>query len=326
MPELHEQTSRLRPTVQTALWFILIFCLLVRFGSLTKPLVFAYLVYLPGGLFGILLVALLLAHLPLQRKATRIEATLAVISTVLAAVGLMGWRLSLIAPQAGVPEMRVVTMNIDGYHGEFDVAIEALGTQAPQVVCFQEIFLQEQLQALKEALPNHRFSTGGDEAFDPYLLQGVFLAYPESWQLLAEEHFHLGVALHLLSDWGPVWFVSLHGDKKLGLTPSYFSTTLTLQQRQLSELRATVPLKGASVVLGGDFNATSATPMMRSLKQDLQDSFEHAGRGFGYTFPSWLPIWRIDYLLSSPDWRPVSHKRFAVGSDHLALRVDYQRR
>lgn len=77
-------------------------------------------------------------------------------------------------------------------------------------------------------------------------------------------------------------------------------------------------------ILVGDFNSPPASRMHRDLATLMQDSWQSAGLGFGLTYRSDYPLWRIDYLWASPQFQVascevVSHRL----SDHKPLRGSF---
>lgn len=82
------------------------------------------------------------------------------------------------------------------------------------------------------------------------------------------------------------------------------------------------------LVLCGDLNAFPRSALLARLGRDLCDGFalapERDGRA---TFPSTLPLFRLDYVLTSPELRlrsaRVERTRLArVASDHLPLALE----
>ncbi len=61
------------------------------------------------------------------------------------------------------------------------------------------------------------------------------------------------------------------------------------------------------VILCGDFNDTPASYTYRTVKGDLTDGFRDCGFGFGYTFRQLKRIFRIDYIIYSPDFKGVTY-------------------
>jgi endonuclease/exonuclease/phosphatase family metal-dependent hydrolase len=96
---------------------------------------------------------------------------------------------------------------------------------------------------------------------------------------------------------------------------------------QAQAIRQLIGTPQDSVILLGDLNATPDAPEIRTLVEDLVDSWEEAGVGVGYTIPSENPNRRIDYILQSSD---VVARTVAVvtsplavsASDHLPVVAD----
>jgi endonuclease/exonuclease/phosphatase family metal-dependent hydrolase len=85
---------------------------------------------------------------------------------------------------------------------------------------------------------------------------------------------------------------------------------------------------GEHVLLLGDFNVSEREPAYQDLAAGLQDAYLAAGAGAGATWgpgnwaSKWMPLLRIDYLLSSPTVVPLSTGTDCTyrGSDHCILR------
>jgi endonuclease/exonuclease/phosphatase family metal-dependent hydrolase len=77
------------------------------------------------------------------------------------------------------------------------------------------------------------------------------------------------------------------------------------------------------IVVCGDFNATSLSPVYRALSRGLRDVRAGARRAIG-TWPSARPLLRIDHMFVSPEFRVLScgvtqTAESRVASDHLPL-------
>jgi endonuclease/exonuclease/phosphatase (EEP) superfamily protein YafD len=103
----------------------------------------------------------------------------------------------------------------------------------------------------------------------------------------------------------------------------------------IAHVRALVePLlrQGESLVLMGDFNVTEREPAYRELTAGLQDAHRRAGFGSGHTWrPEWMAnlpfgLLRIDYLLSTPDLRPLHASADCTprGSDHCIVQAEFE--
>jgi endonuclease/exonuclease/phosphatase family metal-dependent hydrolase len=59
------------------------------------------------------------------------------------------------------------------------------------------------------------------------------------------------------------------------------------------------------VILSGDFNSTPDSWIYRRLSDGFQDAFRVAGSGWGATYHSALPAFRIDFVLLGPEFEVV---------------------
>lgn len=81
--------------------------------------------------------------------------------------------------------------------------------------------------------------------------------------------------------------------------------------------RETLPL-----IVCGDFNSTPHGWVYRHLSQGLTDVYRAVGRGWGGTYHARTPFVRIDFVLVSPAWRPLTAEVLATDlSDHRPLLV-----
>jgi endonuclease/exonuclease/phosphatase family metal-dependent hydrolase len=80
------------------------------------------------------------------------------------------------------------------------------------------------------------------------------------------------------------------------------------------------------VIVCGDFNETPYSYLYGRLSKRLMNSFEKAGKGFGFTFRNLPYFIRIDNLFFDPDKIGLTHfetDRSANFSDHRPLVADY---
>lgn len=84
---------------------------------------------------------------------------------------------------------------------------------------------------------------------------------------------------------------------------------------------------GRPIILAGDFNAPAGDAVFRMLRPRLRDAFAEAGRGWGNTWSSNLPLVRIDQVWISREWRAVNVVTHRAGpSDHRMVLCDLERR
>ncbi|MEV0647602.1 endonuclease/exonuclease/phosphatase family protein [Phytomonospora sp. NPDC050363] len=80
-------------------------------------------------------------------------------------------------------------------------------------------------------------------------------------------------------------------------------------------------------LLTGDLNATADKPEIQILTDVYADSWPAVGEGPGYTYDALNPTARIDFVLATPDVKPVSARvvtEHAEASDHLAVVAEYR--
>jgi endonuclease/exonuclease/phosphatase family metal-dependent hydrolase len=76
------------------------------------------------------------------------------------------------------------------------------------------------------------------------------------------------------------------------------------------------------VIVLGDLNSTPHNWVMGRITDKLRDTFDEAGNGWGMTYHTRFPIFRIDYVLVSDEFEVVSADVIdAYLSDHLPLVV-----
>jgi endonuclease/exonuclease/phosphatase (EEP) superfamily protein YafD len=100
-----------------------------------------------------------------------------------------------------------------------------------------------------------------------------------------------------------------------------------LRETQVQDFAQAASREKLPVVIAGDTNLPGLSWILNRYLSSYQDAFEHAGRGFGYTFPAGEAWMRIDRVMATGDLRFVG---FEVGrsmaSDHHCVVADLQRR
>ena len=98
------------------------------------------------------------------------------------------------------------------------------------------------------------------------------------------------------------------------------------EMREVVGVMDAVPA-GTPIILAGDFNAPAGDAVFSLLRPRLRDAFGEAGRGWGSTWSSKLPLVRIDQVWISKEWRAVNVvARWAGPSDHRMVVCDLERR
>lgn len=106
--------------------------------------------------------------------------------------------------------------------------------------------------------------------------------------------------------------------------PGVMRGSAQARMEQTREVLAAANRLEGPVLLAGDFNNPPAGKVYAMLQERFKDSHRRAGWGWGYTFPSALPVWRIDYIFYDSWWNIVrTEVGGAPGSDHRPLFAEF---
>lgn len=98
-----------------------------------------------------------------------------------------------------------------------------------------------------------------------------------------------------------------------------------LRAEEASALREHLDVEELPHVVCGDFNTTSNQWAYHHVTDNLQDTFELAGEGWGKTYHARLPVVRIDYVFASQDWNVITSDVLTTGaSDHRAVLAELE--
>lgn len=103
--------------------------------------------------------------------------------------------------------------------------------------------------------------------------------------------------------------------------PEYLQRTADVRKEQ-SDVLDDILKDGKPTIMAGDFNTPPGSRVHKGFGKYLRDCFDSRGIGFGMTFSSWKPEWRIDYIYVSNDFA-VKRCRIIKSktSDHLPVEV-----
>lgn len=98
-----------------------------------------------------------------------------------------------------------------------------------------------------------------------------------------------------------------------------------LRQKELKKLLSIIEQSPYPIVLCGDFNEVPYSYAYHEIRQRLNNSFEEAGSGFGFTYSSQLPLLRIDNQFTSKELTTVKFEVLdsIYYTDHLPLLGHY---
>lgn len=89
--------------------------------------------------------------------------------------------------------------------------------------------------------------------------------------------------------------------KALRNLPVYLETLSIIPRSRKAQADDLAKFLGTSpgpLIVAGDFNSPPGNYVYRIMTSYLADSFKEGGRGYGFTFTSRLPLWRIDYIFA----------------------------
>ncbi|WP_294139782.1 endonuclease/exonuclease/phosphatase family protein [uncultured Sanguibacteroides sp.] len=90
-----------------------------------------------------------------------------------------------------------------------------------------------------------------------------------------------------------------------------------IRAQQAEQLRSIIDTTRFPVIVCGDFNDPPTSYVYHKIKGDLKDSFITSGNGYGYTYRNLCKLFRIDYVLYSPEIQGTSYRSPSLPwSDH----------
>jgi vancomycin resistance protein VanJ len=90
--------------------------------------------------------------------------------------------------------------------------------------------------------------------------------------------------------------------------------------RQIAGVAEAARASRNAVIIAGDTNLPRLSRVFGEHLSSFQDSFEQAGRGFGYSFPASHPWMRIDRILTNGRLRPLaSDVGRTIAAEHLCV-------
>lgn len=208
--------------------------------------------------------------------------------------------------------LRVGTWNVHGLRGGVEAVAEVVRREGIQILLVQESGPRRALRALGDALG---MAVASDSTVWPRRrVRNAVLARPE-----------MGLRSHRLVRFADGTWLAPRGALLAGLdgltaVSVHLGLSSAERRSHASQLLAALPGDDA-VLVGGDLNAHPDDPATILLAERCPDVWPIAGEGSGLTMPASAPTARIDYLLASPDLRPVRAWTAgdATASDHLLV-------
>lgn len=97
------------------------------------------------------------------------------------------------------------------------------------------------------------------------------------------------------------------------------------RSRQAEALRGHIDDTHYPVVVMGDFNDTPMSYSVNLIRKGLKNTFREKGRGWGVTHYEMLPLFQIDYILCSPQFKVENYQIIKKElSDHYPIFADIE--
>ncbi|MGC9318268.1 MAG: endonuclease/exonuclease/phosphatase family protein [Armatimonadota bacterium] len=221
------------------------------------------------------------------------------------------------APQ-GRHIVRVVTWNVHGRTEDQETIRERILDWDCDVICLQEA----RRKVFDDLLPGYQDATARDlRVFVRGRIRDREVIRTEKHQvhpLLRVDAEIEGHPLTIITVHLPRVRRSRRMPRELGPLTEYLREAGEVREEKFARLLEALP-DGRPLVVAGDMNTPPTSRHWRRLSERLTDTFEAAGRGFGFTFV-WrgkLPMLRIDYVWTGGGVTPVRCWVHAEGpSDH----------
>lgn len=254
---------------------------------------------------------------------------------------------------------KVMTYNVRGFYGENGLSsvgdvLQLIGDHNPDIICLQEFNARLAGQSDEFALLDEKYESavfGRTQV--PDSLYGAPLVILSKYRILRS-----GV---VLTPGTSVWADLLIGDDTIRVFNNHLRSTAikaadneyitnrdfisdTAREVKIrsivSRLRENSILRAAQVdsiadviadararcIVCGDFNDTPMSYVYRTMAGGLNDAFSKSGSGYSHTFRGFFNTLRIDYVLCSDSFDPVSYEVPQVEySDHLPVVVRLQK-
>lgn len=260
------------------------------------------------------------------------------VSLVLVSVALMGFRLPIwrTGVEPGIA-LRVMTYNVHhGAKGLDNIAHTVRGL-SPDIICLQEANpgswnsdLPKQMDSLMPGWHVARFRELATLSRYPIVSQRVHRMQPETGRVVLETVMDVeGRRLVVLNAHLSTSTTGSLVHRSVGLS-RYMANAVATRSFQVAAIGRVVSDTKGAVIVTGDLNNPPRGVLYHRMLRRLGDAFGLGGLGFGYTYPTRMPVLRVDYVfvneklgvrrcfvpdVRSSDHRPVVADLIILGSD-----------
>ena len=301
--------------------------------------------YLPYALFGLPLPFVVLAAWLNRMRSLAWAQAIALLLLVFPIMGfVLPWPSSA---DANAPKIRIVSLNVNAGRAGVGKIVDAIASYSPDVVLLQELASSDDfVTALRARYPT--VSASGQFALATRFPL-VRVVEPEKLPYYGQLRSPRFIEYVLDTTLGTIPFFNVHpvsprdglatlrgegltreiGTGRLleGTRAHTLEVNAALRTVQIEAAARAASLGPGPVVVAGDTNLPTLSPLLCGIFGEYDDAFRKAGWGFGYTFPTnkWRAWMRIDRILARG---PVRFVHFEVGrpvvSDHHFIVADLQ--
>ena len=212
----------------------------------------------------------------------------------------------------GASGFSVVTLNVDSWYGDLGQVDSYLRRASPELCLLQEVWEQRHFRRLLSGTTGYHY------------LRQDGVKYPELYILSRNpiRRVELPAAVNGMAGFTrigetEVLVVNLH---RMRLRDDHHQT-LTQSRGQVAVLLKALEAQNGPVIIGGDLNLPPNSLACRQLASRFRDTYQEEGSGLGWTFPAFLPLWRLDYIFVSRGFGVQYCSSFWAGGDHRGIRV-----
>ena len=226
--------------------------------------------------------------------------------------------------------LKVLTYNVRSFIDDdgarcLDSVVSLVKALNPDIVCFQEMGFADLADSLLRPL-NHLPRSLSRAALSP----AVYSRYPivRAHRVDTMKNF-VWADLKIGDDTVRIFNNHLHttairrddntyienreflGDEDMGKLRSMVTRLSENNKQRAAQADSVARMIAESpypVIVCGDFNDTPVSYTYRTVSRGLKDAFREAGRGYSHTYRGFFDMLRIDYVLCSDEFEPLSYE------------------
>lgn len=234
---------------------------------------------------------------------------------------LLGFTVPNLKTETEGQKFSLLTFNIKHAPEGWNTVQDLIAKRKPYIFCLQEANGPRKFMQEIASVPGYHVVQFGDlaigckDALTNVHPVPLVAGYQPAFTATAGNGVKV-VAVHL-----PAYALERVGRRNVFEIPAHMQSIGAIHERQAERL---VELYGKEpdCVIVGDFNGPPRGHAYTELTSVFTDTFAHKGFGFGYTFPSGLPVIRIDYAFLT-DIKPIHAEVIATTiSDHRPVMFD----